>query len=85
MSEQWSDEDLIGYCEIHCKTELALFHGKHINEMFKLAGIDRKVEFENGFYAAHESMSELCKLARKRLKDGPEVEEARGREEITDA
>jgi hypothetical protein len=31
-------DDLLGYAEIHCETPLALFHRKHVRELFALAG-----------------------------------------------
>ena len=31
-------ESRIGYCELHCQTERALFKGVHVNEMIELAG-----------------------------------------------
>lgn len=63
-------EDLIGYCEIHCQTERALFSTSQINEMLKVAGHPegyvREIE-GSGFYSMHESMEDLCKLARAHL------------------
>ena len=63
-------ENLIGYCEIHCQTERALFSTSQINEMLKVAGYPegyvREVE-GTGFYSMHESMEDLCKLARVHL------------------
>ena len=32
------DEAFVRYCEIHSRTERALFSGKHINRLFNLAG-----------------------------------------------
>jgi len=66
-----SDEELIGYCEFHCETELALFKGSDINRMLALAGHpDNFVKSvpENEFIGMHDSMAYLCKLARSRLK-----------------
>ncbi len=61
-----TDEELIGYCEIHCETERALFHANDINRMFVLAGEpDPNL---TGWYSVHEEMEELCKKARKRMK-----------------
>jgi len=33
-----ADEQLINYCDLHCKTPRALFHKKHVNRMLELAG-----------------------------------------------
>lgn len=32
-------EDFLGYCELHSRTERALFSGQHINCLYELAGI----------------------------------------------
>ncbi len=31
------DDELIGYCELHCQTTRALFHFEHVNRMIELA------------------------------------------------
>lgn len=65
-----TDAELIGYCEIHCETERALFAGAHINRMIELAGFPPgfpAAVSPDGFLSAHEEMAELCKLARERL------------------
>lgn len=66
-----TDEELIGYCEIHCETERALFSGSQINRMYALAGVDgeRLSLRVDAFYSMHEDMKELCLKARKRIKD----------------
>jgi hypothetical protein len=38
------DEAFVRYCEIHSRTERALFSGKHINRLFKLAGRNEPCE-----------------------------------------
>ena len=69
-----TDVDLIGYCEIHCQTERALFNGQHVNRMLELAGRPkgyvRSVE-PSGFYSIHENMARLCQLARERIANPP--------------
>lgn len=60
-----TDDELIGYCQIHCETPRALFHADHVNRMLVLAG--REPQDLEGFYSLHEEMEELCKLARERL------------------
>ena len=65
------DSRFIGYCEIHCQTERALFHARDINRMIVLAGSPVKplTGFQaDGFHSMHESMAELCQLARERQK-----------------
>lgn len=62
-----SAEALIGYCEIHCETERALFSHDHINKMIQLAGHTDLAIVPEGFYSLHEPMKELCRRARRRL------------------
>lgn len=70
MSANMKNEQLISYCELHSSTPRALFSGIHINRMIELAGFPdsfpKKVD-ENDFFSMHESMKELCKLAKERL------------------
>lgn len=65
-----TDEHFIGYCEIHCTTERALFSGAQINRMLKLAGNPpdyvRWLPAGN-WYSVHEHMQELCDIAKARL------------------
>ena len=35
-----TDEELLGYAEIHCRTEVAAFHVDHLNRILALAGAD---------------------------------------------
>lgn len=37
MSEM-TDKELLGYAEIHCRTEVAAFHVDHLNRILDLAG-----------------------------------------------
>lgn len=68
--DNWTDEELIGYCEIHCETDVALFSGRHVNRMLALAGHPdcyvRSVP-AGEFISLHDNMAHLCKLARERL------------------
>ena len=62
-----TDSHLIGYCEIHCKTERALFGSDHVNKMIELAGFPEnflKSVPAGGWYPLHAEMEELCALAR---------------------
>lgn len=65
-----NDNDLINYCESHCKTERALFSGTDVNRMIELAGYPddyvRSVD-SNQFFSLHFEMENLVKLARTRL------------------
>ena len=60
-----SDEELIGYCELHCKTERALFNGIQIKRMHKLAGKEIPPAADNAWSSMYGDMAELCKLARR--------------------
>lgn len=64
------DEELIGYCEIHCQTPRALFNSQQINRMLVLAGHPKGYPKEiepNRWVTVHADMEDLCKIARKRL------------------
>lgn len=37
MSE-WTDEEFLGYFELHSRTERALFHRGHVERLLKMAG-----------------------------------------------
>jgi hypothetical protein len=63
---EWSDDELIGYCDIHCESERALFSAEMIQRMQRLAGIEPQIELE-GFYSMHEDMKTLCAEARYNL------------------
>lgn len=64
--EDMSDEDFIGYCEVHCETPRALFSGDQINRMIRLAQLDI-IYPRNEWFTMHDSMRKLCELARERL------------------
>ena len=62
-----TDDDLIGYVELHCRTERALFHSKHIKRLFALAGED--VPNINGWYEMHADVADpLIAAARERAR-----------------
>jgi hypothetical protein len=65
---QMSDLDLIGYAELHCLTELALFSAEQVNRMIALAGNPAGYRPATSWVSGHDEMAELCKLARARLK-----------------
>lgn len=70
-----SDEDLIGYCEIHCRTQRALFHRDHVNRMLVLAGhpegFVKEIPEWQEFISVWDEMEELCRLATERMKPKP--------------
>lgn len=64
-------EEHVEYCALHCRTERALFNGKHINQMIELAGFPDqhpKSVDPNVWLSLHDDMEELVKLARENLK-----------------
>lgn len=70
LTSGMTDNELIGYCETHCRTERALFHADQINRMIVLAGMSNTLPGipENAFRSMHETMVDLCELARERQK-----------------
>lgn len=65
---EMTDRELIGYCRLHCTTERALFHARHINRMLELAGHPEGfVKRVDGWLSVHDEMQVLCDLAEKRL------------------
>ena len=81
MAGAMKGEHLIGYCEIHCKTERALFSRQQVNDMIELAGFPEHFvgQIRQSWISLHEEMEELCKLARKRIADEKLKLEAHGR------
>ena len=63
-----TDKDLIGYCEIHCKTERALFSADQINRMVVLAGLGEHNANIVGWHSMYEEMQEIVDLARAATK-----------------
>jgi hypothetical protein len=65
-----TDEDLVGYIALHCKTERALTHSKHIKQLLRLAGKPEDSFGDiDGFYCfPSETAMPLVKWARERLK-----------------
>ncbi len=62
-----NDSELIGYCEIHCKTERALFNADQINRIAKLAYPDDYFVPVVGWHSMHEEMQDLVDRARLEL------------------
>ncbi len=66
-----TDAELPGYCQIHCRTERALFHSSHLNRMLALAGHppDYVKSVPEGFHTVYaDTMDPLVELATERLK-----------------
>lgn len=41
-----TDEAFLGYCELHCRTEMALFSREQITRLLRLAHTSRELHFE---------------------------------------
>lgn len=39
MAEEWSDDEFLGYFELHAPTPLALFARGHVVRLLKMAGV----------------------------------------------
>ena len=63
-----TDDELIGYCDIHCETPRALFSGDQINRMVELAGRTPRRLSASGWFSMHEDMKVLVADARAKLK-----------------
>ena len=64
-------EELIGYCDIHCETERALFPKAIVAQMIDYAGCpedwstpDEVAKGNIDWYSMHEDMKGLVKLAK---------------------
>lgn len=69
-----SPESLVMYCELHSRSERALFSGVQINTMLELAGYPSG--YPHSVHTAvwctmHSDMEQLCELARIRMKSDP--------------
>jgi hypothetical protein len=59
-----TDQEFIGYCELHSSTERRLFSAEHIGRLAKLAGKEVPADLR-GWYSI--DLSDWCKAARDRL------------------
>lgn len=66
-----TDEELIGYCEIHCETPVALFSAAQVNRMLFLSGNPDNIPDvpKDAWRQVHDYMEKLCKLARERMRE----------------
>lgn len=65
-----NDNELIGYCNIHCETDLALFHKNHVRRMFELAGepVPVNIDEQDFWSVGPDLMRPLVKKAREGLR-----------------
>ena len=64
MSDEMSDADFIGYCEIHSKSERALFCRRDVNRLLELAGMqaDEWREWVSWHYGDMKAILKRAKL-----------------------
>lgn len=63
-----TDIELLGYADIHCETERALFHVDHIRRLFALAGEPEPPLPSTGFVSCKQDVVRpLTKAARERM------------------
>jgi hypothetical protein len=63
-----TDTELLGYAEIHCRTERALFSAEHVNRILALAGHPEGYVYSvTGMTAVHSDMQHLVDLVRARM------------------
>jgi hypothetical protein len=80
-----TDQELINYCDEHCRTPMALFHRNHIRRMFELADnkkLLRKFDALDApeWFSVHaEAMEPLVHAARQRQAEGHKHDSARAR------
>lgn len=71
MADGDTDLDFLGYVELHCDTELALFSSNDCHRLLRLAGVQDDLHppmSERGFYGMHRyDISGLLKTAWDRL------------------
>lgn len=68
-AEEWSDEEFLGYVEIHSCTDRALFHRDHVLRLYKLAHVETPDLGHGSWFALFQDVADpLTKKARGRLR-----------------
>lgn len=62
---EMTDTELLGYAEIHCRTEVAAFHVDHVNRILALAGADWCRE--NGYHAQMDTRKQWYNIGEDHL------------------
>jgi hypothetical protein len=76
MGGDMTDQELIDYCEEHCRTPMAMFHRNHIRRMFLLADNQSLLERFDAldapeWFSVHaDAMLPLVNAARRRMREG---------------
>lgn len=60
-----TDDELIAYAAIHCRTERALFHRDHVNRLFRLGGRE-PVDGAEWFAVHEDEMEPVLKAIKQR-------------------
>lgn len=63
-----TDEELLGYCELHCRTDVALFHIDQVRRVCVIADVDLDPFWPNWCSVGETTMLPLVEKARARLK-----------------
>ena len=63
-----TDADLVGYCDLHCRTEVALFHRSQVARICALAGVELDAHWPVWASVRAETMLPLVAKARDRLR-----------------
>lgn len=68
--EEWTDEQLLDYFEIHSQTERALFSHAHVDRFLKLVGRQMPKELEGSKFIVcrYREIHEFLDHARRRLR-----------------
>ncbi len=68
LDKEMSDEELVEYAAIHCKTDRALFSKEHVFRLERLGGIFLNLEFLPDFISiGEEVMMPIVAAARLRM------------------
>jgi hypothetical protein len=70
-----TDEEFIGYVEVHSQTPRALFSAEHIKRLLNLCKISSTHIDKTGFYSLrHWEAKPYIEMARTKLKEAPREE-----------
>ena len=66
--EEWTDDGFLGYVDLHCRTERALFHRKHVLRLYKMAHAEAPDLGMGSWFAMYQDVADpLIKKARGRM------------------
>jgi hypothetical protein len=67
VADNWSDDEFLGYFELHARTELALFCRAHVVRLLKMAGHEPSSRLGEWISVHSEVADPLIAEARARL------------------